>query len=61
MGRNRGFLALEVALACGAEGVLVPEVPTDITALCAQLERCREAGKVSSIVVVAEGDDAGDA
>ena len=61
MGRNRGFLALQVALACGAEGVLVPEVPTDITALCAQLERCREAGKVSSIVVVAEGDDAGNA
>ena len=61
MGRNRGFLALEVALACGAEGVLVPEVPTDIAALCSQLERCREAGKVSSIVVVAEGDDAGNA
>lgn len=61
MGRNRGFLALEVALACGAEGVLVPEVPTDIAALCAQLERCREAGKVSSIVIVAEGDDAGNA
>ena len=61
MGRNRGFLALQVALACGAEGVLLPEVPTDITALCAQLERCREAGKVSSIVVVAEGDDAGNA
>ncbi len=61
MGRDRGFLALEVALACGAEGVLVPEVPTDIAALCAQLERCREAGKVSSIVVVAEGDDAGNA
>ena len=61
MGRNRGFLALEVALACGAEGVLLPEVPTDLTALCLQLERCREAGKVSSIVVVAEGDDAGNA
>ena len=61
MGRNRGFLSLQVALACGAEGVLMPEVPTDITALCAQLERCREAGKVSSIVVVAEGDDAGNA
>ena len=61
MGRDRGFLALEVALACGAEGVLVPEMPTDIAALCAGLERCREAGKVSSIVVVAEGDDAGNA
>lgn len=61
MGRDRGFLALEVALACGAEGVLLPEVPTDIAALCEQLERCREAGKVSSIVVVAEGDDAGNA
>ena len=61
MGRNRGFLALEVALACGAEGVLLPEVPTDIAALCAGLERCREAGKVSSIVIVAEGDDAGNA
>ena len=36
-------------------------MPTDIAALCAGFERGREAGKVSSIVVVAEGDDAGNA
>lgn len=61
MGRDRGFLALEVALACGAEGVLLPETRTNIDDLCAKLDTGERSGKKSSIVVVAEGDEAGSA
>ncbi len=61
MGRDRGILALHVAIACGAEGVLIPETATNYQDLLESLERARDAGKASSIVVVAEGDDAGNA
>jgi 6-phosphofructokinase 1 len=61
MGRKRGFLALASALAGGAESVLLPEMQTDIKTLCRKLESGRKKGKASSIVVVAEGDDAGGA
>ena len=59
MGRTRGFIALEVGLAGGAEEILVPEVRTDLDALCASIRSQLAAGKRASIVVVAEGDDAG--
>lgn len=59
MGRTRGFIALDVGLAGGAEEVLVPEVRTDFDELCASIRTQFEAGKRASIIVVAEGDDAG--
>jgi 6-phosphofructokinase 1 len=59
MGRTRGFIALHVGLAGGAEEVLVPEVKTDIEALGASVRAQLAGGKRASIVVVAEGDDAG--
>lgn len=61
MGRRSGYLAMLSAIAGGAECVLVPETPTDLPAMIAQLEHYRMAGKTSFIVVVAEGDEAGDA
>ena len=61
MGRKRGFLALATALAGGAEGVLLPEIATDLKALHRKLEEGRKRGKISSILVVAEGDEAGGA
>ncbi|MBI2167049.1 MAG: 6-phosphofructokinase [Candidatus Omnitrophica bacterium] len=61
MGRKHGFLALATALAAGAEAVLLPETATEIAALCEKLDRGRRHGKVSSIVVVAEGDEQGGA
>ncbi len=61
MGRNSGYLAMMSGIAGGAEDILVPESPTDIDKLVAHLRACHEKEKTSSIVVVAEGDDAGTA
>lgn len=59
MGRTRGFIALSVGVAGGAEDILVPEVRTDLDALGEAIRDRIAAGKKASIVVVAEGDDAG--
>jgi 6-phosphofructokinase 1 len=61
MGRTRGFIALSVGIAGGAEDVLVPEIPTDLDELARNITAQFAAGKRASIVVVAEGDDAGHA
>jgi len=61
MGRKRGFLALATALAGGAEAFLLPEIKSDLPLLCRKLEEGKRRGKISSIVVVAEGDEAGGA
>lgn len=55
MGRSVGFIALEVGLAGGAEAVLIPEVPFDLSGICHRILDGRTRGKVSSIIVVAEG------
>lgn len=59
MGRNRGFIALDVGIAGGAEDILIPETETKIEQLCSNIRRNFKKGKKSSIVVVAEGDEAG--
>jgi len=61
MGRQRGFIALEVGIAGGAEDILIPEVETKIEELCLDIRRSFKRGKKSSIVIVAEGDEAGGA
>lgn len=61
MGRDAGFIALTSGIATGAEAVLIPESPTDLEALVSTLEKGYQQKKTSSIVVVAEGDDAGGA
>ena len=61
MGRSRGFIALEVGIAGGAENILIPEAETRIEQLCLDIRRSFKKGKRSSIVIVAEGDDAGGA
>jgi len=59
MGRCRGFIALEVGIAGGAEDILIPEVETKIEQLCLDIRRSFKKGKKSFIVIVAEGDEAG--
>lgn len=61
MGRDAGFIALRSGIATGAEAVLVPESKTDIDALVDALKENYRNKKTASIVIVAEGDDAGGA
>ena len=60
MGRDSGFIALNSAIASGAESVLIPEELTDIHKLAEDI-KSHNKGKRGSIIIVAEGDDAGDA
>jgi len=55
MGRNCGYIALQVALAGGCEEVLIPEMDLDIENTCREIQASHDKGKVSWIVVVAEG------
>lgn len=59
MGKDRGFIALDVGIAGGAEDILIPEIETKVEELCLDISRNFKRGKKSSIVIVAEGDDAG--
>ena len=57
MGREHGFLALEVGLTGGAEMILIPEFKKEINMknIAATLNAGIKRGKNSSIVVMAEG------
>ena len=55
MGRHAGFMALEAAVAAGAEYLLVPERKFDIDDLCKKLNYAHKRGKNHSLIVVAEG------
>lgn len=60
MGRNSGFIATQVGIACGAEMVVVPEYDFKLRELCLTLAQRRLSGQGSSgIIVVAEGKDPG--
>ncbi len=61
MGRDAGFIAMNVGIATGAEAVLVPESKTDVQTLIDTLNSNYSNKKNSSIVVVAEGDESGGA
>jgi len=55
MGRNSGYIALQVALAGGCEEVLFPEMDSNIENTCEEIQGSYNKGKVSWIVVVSEG------
>ncbi|MFC2170027.1 ATP-dependent 6-phosphofructokinase, partial [Acidobacteriota bacterium] len=55
MGRDCGYIALQVALAGGCEEVLVPESEINLENICGEIARGNKEGKVSWIIVVAEG------
>ena len=61
MGRDAGFIALQSGIAGGAEAILIPESKTDVEKLIEDLENGWRRKKSSSIVIVAEGDEAGGA
>ena len=61
MGRNSGFIALDVAIAGGAEGALIPEDRGDWDKVLNHFNNPKRRKKSFSIIVVAEGDEQGGA
>jgi len=55
MGRYTGWIALEAGLAGGADVILIPEKPFDISEVCRSIMRRLKRGKNFSVIVVAEG------
>ncbi len=55
MGRDCGYLALNAAIAGGAEGAVIPEIETKPEEVVAELQQSYERGKTNGIIVVAEG------
>lgn len=61
MGRHSGYIAVHTALAGAAEMMCIPETVTDIPEIVAYLERLRQRKKRSVMMIVAEGDEIGNA
>ena len=59
MGRDAGFIALNSGIATGAQDILIPEKHDEISELFEAIERGEKAGKLSNIIVVAEGEELG--
>ncbi len=55
MGRSSGYLALQVALAGGCEEVLIPERKFDLGDICHDIVNGNLRGKISWIIIAAEG------
>ena len=55
MGRYAGWIALESAIAGGADVALIPEIPYDINSVAEKIKNRQKRGKNFSIVVVSEG------
>ncbi len=55
MGRYAGWLALESAIAGGADVALIPEIPYDIQKVVEKVNERRARGKEFTIVVASEG------
>ncbi len=61
MGRNAGFLALNGAIASGAEAAIIPEISTEVDQLGELIKNGFRKSKNSSIVLVAESPITGGA
>ena len=59
MGRDSGFIALNSGVGVGAQEILIPEEDQPLEKLIESLNRSKQNGKSSSIVIVAEGDKTG--
>lgn len=59
MGRNTGHIALETALAVGAEVVTIPETPTNNAQIIKRVQSGIERGKTGNIIIVAEKHEPG--
>ncbi len=61
MGRNSGHIAINCGIGGGAELVMIPETSTTIQDVIDNLNKGRDKEKTSAIVIVAEGDQQGNA
>jgi 6-phosphofructokinase 1 len=59
MGRDSGFIAIDVGVAGGAEEVFVPESPVTVDQALERIRRGMARGKKSSILIAAEGHKPG--
>ena len=55
MGRGCGDIAIYAGLTCGADCILIPEVPMDGHAVCQKIIESMDMGKTHSILIRAEG------
>jgi 6-phosphofructokinase 1 len=55
MGRDCGDIALHAGIICGAEEVIVPEVPFNIEEITSNIRRAMARGKSHYIILLAEG------
>ncbi|WP_028583980.1 6-phosphofructokinase [Desulfogranum mediterraneum] len=55
MGHNTGWLGLGAGMASGADVILIPELPYDVSLVAEAIRRRRHRGKNFSIVAVSEG------
>ncbi len=55
MGRDAGWIALNSAIAGGAEVCLIPEIPYDINSIMSVLNERRKRGKNFAVIVTSEG------
>lgn len=61
MGRDSGYIAIQSGISGGAEIIMVPETDTSIETVISTLEKGKLQHKTSAIVIVAEGDEEGNA
>ena len=55
MGRHTGWIALESGLSGGADVILIPEIPYDVSKIAEKVRERDRQGRRFSIIVVAEG------
>lgn len=55
MGRNLGYIALQVGLAGGVEEAIVPEFDYNVRKMVGDIKTGRKKGKITWIIIVAEG------
>ncbi|BAO66422.1 6-phosphofructokinase [Candidatus Karelsulcia muelleri] len=59
MGKDSGFLALNSGIATGALDILIPEKKYNLDKLFYSIEKVKQKGKYSSIIIVSEGKKLG--
>jgi len=61
MGRDTGYIALNTGIGSGAGAILIPESTVDVEGLIKHLEKTAKRQKLFSLVIVAEGNENGNA